>query len=237
MSEQVIKTPMQSLNMSPNVGEQLSALMDGELSRDQVRFLLRSVEAESDLVRRWSSYHVISATLKREFVALPLREDFSASLLAKLDDAESDTASAPRVYTALRWLGGGAIAAAVAVVALVVSRPGEHAGDTASATMLAQQVAPAAAQPVLQSGGAYLPLAPTNPPLAGFDANKVAQASFDSVLPSFYAPNGQMLSRNIGNGAAHYVLRIDPVNRATPMFGPMLLPQQPVQSNSVSAQP
>src|SRR6185312_14876700 len=66
-------------------GEQLSALMDGELAHDQVRFLLRSVEAESDLARRWSSYHVIGATLRREMVALPLRADFGASIFERLD--------------------------------------------------------------------------------------------------------------------------------------------------------
>ncbi|TLY49758.1 MAG: hypothetical protein E6K53_12655 [Gammaproteobacteria bacterium] len=229
MSEQVIK------NMD-EMSEQLSALIDGELSRDQVRFLLRSVEAESDFARRWSRYQLISATLKREFVALPLGRDFSAAVWAKLD-AQSGAASAPRAYTALRWLGGGAIAAAVAVVALVVSRPADHA-EQGGAAMLAQQVAPAAVQPALQPNRAYLPLAPTNSsPLAGFDANKVMQASFDSVLPSLYAPNGQLLSRNyLGDGAAPYVLRIQSTGTAAaPVFGP--LRPTSTQPNPVSTQP
>jgi len=231
MSEQVIKNPMQTPSpiSSPDLGEQLSALMDGELSRDQVRFLLRSVEAESDFARRWSSYHVISATLRREFVALPLRGDFSASLLAKLD-TESGVASTPRAYTALRWLGGGAIAAAVAVVALVVSRPtAEHAGN-AAAPMLAHQPVPAAVAPAPQPDP-YLPLAPGNP----FNPNNVMPASLDSVLPNLYAPNGQLVSRNyLGDGAAPYVIYPMPVYRqATPMFGPM----RPSQPTSVSAQP
>ncbi len=230
MSEQVIK------NMH-EMGEQLSALMDGELSRDQVRFLLRSVEAESDFARRWSSYHVISATLKREYVALPLRGDFSSSLLARID-AESAAATTPRAYTALRWLGGGAIAAAVAVVALVVSRPATEASGNAAAPMLAQQVAPAAVAPALQPSRAYLPLAPANQvPRAGFNANDVMPASFESLLPNLYAPNGQLLSRDyLGDAAAHYVLYPTPVyGPATPAFGPMR--PQPVQPNPVSAQP
>lgn len=228
-------------NMNPvDIGEQLSALVDGELSQDQVRFLLRTVEAESrfaqDAARRWSSYHVISATLRREFVALPLRQDFSVSVLNKLDA----TASTPRTYAALRWLGGGAIAASVAVVALVVSRPADHAqgGAAVPNTVLAQQVIPAAVQPALQPNRAYPPLAPANPsPLAGFNPNNVMQASLDSVLQNLYAPNGQLLSRNyLGDGAAPYVLPIQPVAYpVAPSFGPMR--PQTAQPNTVSTQP
>ena len=237
MNEQVIK------NMNPvDIGEQLSALVDGELSQDQVRFLLRSIEAESrfaqDAARRWSSYHVISATLRREFVALPLREDFSVSVLNKLDA----TAPTPRTYAALRWLGGGAIAASVAVVALVVSRPADHAqgGAVVPNTVLAQQVTPAAVQPALQPNRAYLPLVPANPsPFAVVNPNNVMQASLESVLPNLYAPNGQLLSRSyLGDGAAPYVLSVQPVSYpATPSFGPMRMRPQTAQPNTVSTQP
>jgi len=69
----------------------------------------------------------------------------------------------------------------------------------------------------------------------------VMQASLDSVVPNFYAPNGQVLSRNyLGDGAALYVLRVRPAyNPAAPVFGPMR-PEQPssaAQANSVSTQP
>ena len=55
MSEHLLSHPMKpNQAMADSLGEQLSALMDGELARDQVRFLLRGVEAQSDLGRRWS---------------------------------------------------------------------------------------------------------------------------------------------------------------------------------------
>ncbi|HEX7917590.1 sigma-E factor negative regulatory protein, partial [Rudaea sp.] len=67
--------------MADSLGEQLSALMDGELPRDQVRFLLRGVAAQSDLAQRWSSYHVISACLRREYVAVALPADFADGVI------------------------------------------------------------------------------------------------------------------------------------------------------------
>ncbi len=202
-------------------GEQLSALMDGELARDQVRFLLRGVEHESDLARRWSSYHLISATLKREFVAVALPATFAAGVLDRLDVAPAG-ASRRHGLGALRWVGGGAIAAAVAVVALVVSRPvgdnGAMAG-TAAGAVVAQQV------PTRQARSPYLPML-SQPPASissplpmeginGFRANDVLPASLDSVLPSYYSPRGDLLSRNdLTSRANPYVLYVRPAPAA-----------------------
>lgn len=205
-------------------GEQLSALMDGELARDQVRFLLRGVEHESDLARRWSNYHVISATLKREFVSVALPVTFADGVLDRLDAEGNASAGATRRYGlgALRWVGGGAIAAAVAVVALVVSRPvgdnGAMAG-TAAGAVVAQQA------PVRQARSPYLPML-SQPPAAissplpmeginGFRANDVLPASLDSVLPSYYSPRGDLLSRNdLASRANPYVFYVRPAPTA-----------------------
>jgi len=216
MSEEVIG--------NTQFGEQLSALMDGELARDQVRFLLRGVEHESDLARRWSSYHLISATLKREFVTVALPVTFAAGVLDRLD-AEAPTGATRRHgLGALRWVGGGAIAAAVAVVALVVSRPlgdnGAMAG-TAAGPVVAQQA------PARQARSPYLPML-SQPPASissplpmeginGFRANDVLPASLDSVLPRYYSPRGDLLSRNDLSGSAGtipYVLYVRPAPAA-----------------------
>ncbi|HEY8010146.1 MAG TPA: sigma-E factor negative regulatory protein [Rudaea sp.] len=196
MSEEI------QVNANQQFCEQLSAMVDGELARDQVRFLLRGVDTQSDLARRWSSYHVISATLRHEYVALALPGNFADGIIGRLQTERGALAgTTARRLGALRWVGGGAIAAAVAVVALVVSRP---VGDSvvSARTTLGPVVAQQA--PAQQVRSPYLPvLAPpaaiANPlPMAGFNANDVLPASFrfDSVLPDYYSPRGNALLRS-----------------------------------------
>jgi hypothetical protein len=203
-------------------GEQLSALMDGELAHDQVRFLLRSVEAESDLARRWSSYHVIGATLRREVVALPLRENFSKSIFERLDGESVGVAQAAsrRRFGAVRWLGGGAIAAAVAVVAIVVSGPvgeGDRRGENAPlGPMVAQSAAPASS-PATRSE-AYLPLL----------RNGLMPASDVTLLRDYYTPNGSIVPRDyFSQGAEPYVLFVNPQTQRVEQQAPF-----PVQSGA-----
>ena len=99
--------------------EHLSAFMDGELGRDESRFLLRRAEGDDVLAGRWMRYHIARYVLRRQPV-LAIRADFSSAILARLD-AES-VAETGRVQW-LRWGSGGAIAAAVAVAALMVTKP------------------------------------------------------------------------------------------------------------------
>ena len=99
-------------NVSNNsINEQLSALMDGELSRDETRFLMRRLDADTQLAKTWSNYQLASDVLKKRF-ATPMRADFAASVMQAIDIEK------PARSGLLRWAGGGAIAAAVAVFAL-----------------------------------------------------------------------------------------------------------------------
>jgi sigma-E factor negative regulatory protein RseA len=104
--------------MNNEVKEQLSALMDGELSRDETRFLMRRLDADTQLAKSWSNYQIASDVLKKRF-ATPMRADFAASVMQVI---ETERLPASRGGL-LRWAGGGAIAAAVAVVALTGTRP------------------------------------------------------------------------------------------------------------------
>ena len=209
MSDHLLSHPMNpNQAMAESLGEQLSALLDGELARDQVRFLLRGVEAQSDLARRWSNYHVIGASLRREFVAVALPADFAASVIGRLDAVEVPLAAASparRVgFAALRWVGGGAIAAAVAVVALTVSRPVDHAGVPTVAALA--QSTPASRQP-------YLPIAQPQPNAFNY-YNAVQPASFEQVVPNYYLPNGMTQAPvGIETYRGPYLLRVqsDPV--------------------------
>ena len=136
--------------MSQQVRVQLSALMDGELPRDETLFLLRRIEHDSGLAERWSSYHVARHTLRRQDL-LMLRADFVGAVMARVD-AEGAPHSA-HSGSWIGWASGGAIAASVAIVALILSgprgaldnQPGEALVGGSSATT--QPVASVSARP------------------------------------------------------------------------------------------
>ena len=104
--------------MSQQIREQLSTLMDGELARDETLFLMRRLGNDGELAQCWSSYHAVRQVLRRQDLFL-LRRDFSEQILARIDAEAAPHVS--RGGSWLRWAGGGAIAASVAVVALVFS--------------------------------------------------------------------------------------------------------------------
>jgi sigma-E factor negative regulatory protein RseA len=128
--------------MSEANREILSAGMDGELSREEIRFLLRRLEADSGLADVWSRYHAGRDGLRREALP-PLSKDFSSRVMAAIDaEAVVVTAAAPRRRW-LHWSAGGAIAASVAVAALMLSQP---AGNRSGAPAEIARQAPAAGE-------------------------------------------------------------------------------------------
>lgn len=116
--------------IADQIGAQLSALMDGELPQDELRFLLRRIETDAGLAQRWSRYQLVRGVMRRE-AGVPLRADFADVLSRQL---AAEAAPARRRGSALlRWVGGGAIAASVAVMALVLTRPALQSPATAVA--------------------------------------------------------------------------------------------------------
>ena len=95
--------------------EQLSSLMDGELEPGAQPFLLRRIAGDKELNGRWRRYHAIRACMQREFSAGPGLCERVAAALADEPALETRRASAGW----LKPLGGAAIAASVAIVALV----------------------------------------------------------------------------------------------------------------------
>lgn len=109
--------------------ETLSALIDGELTDDQVRFMLRRMEGHAGLLASWSRYHLISDGVRGQLPPLA-DKDFVARVMQHIDSPTTINAphSRPRRHRHrwLRWSAGGAIAAGVAVAALVVTQPQMH---------------------------------------------------------------------------------------------------------------
>ncbi len=103
--------------------EQLSAGMDGELTGEELRFLLRRLDHDRPLLVRWERFHVASAGLRRELSVLA-SPSFADRVMHAVE-SEVAAVSVPRArrHHWLRLSAGGAIAAGVAVVALMASRP------------------------------------------------------------------------------------------------------------------
>lgn len=122
-------------------GLQLSALMDGELSPDEARFLLRRLQHDGELADCWERWQLAGEVLRgRAGVLLP--DGFAGRVATAL---HSEAIPARRAPGLLRW-GGVALAASVAVVALMVPRPApdaQVAGGTPLATSVAGPDAPA----------------------------------------------------------------------------------------------
>lgn len=103
-------------------GQQLSALMDGELAPDQARFLLRRLGHDRELADSWERWQLAGEVLRGRAVA-PLSGGFAERVgeaLAAQRGADPGPRHAP-VW--LRWSGGAALAASAAVVALLAGRP------------------------------------------------------------------------------------------------------------------
>ena len=104
---------------------QLSAMLDGELSPDQARFMLRRLQHDTELAACWERWQVCGDVLRGRGHAL-LPADFSKRVADAIAAPAAATASAPvaaphRSHRLLRW-GGGALAASVALVALFMAR-------------------------------------------------------------------------------------------------------------------
>lgn len=133
---------------------QLSAMMDGELSPDEAKFMLRRLEHDAALAGCWERWQVCGDVLRGRHHAL-LPADFAQRVaLAIADDGHASVGvsagekSRPRLA---RWGGGAALAASVAVVAFLVARqmPDDTgSAPTTSSTIVAQTPAAPAPAPV-----------------------------------------------------------------------------------------
>ncbi|MGI9247104.1 MAG: sigma-E factor negative regulatory protein [Steroidobacteraceae bacterium] len=144
--------------MTDQIREQLSALLDGELPRDEIGLLMRRVERDADLRRAFGSYALIGETLRA-----PGGQVASAAFAARVGSAIDGSASeaAPASAGVLAAPGGKsfwkrpvvrtALAAGAAATAVFLLRP-----DTASQP-LAQAGSGADAPPGAYAAASYSP--------------------------------------------------------------------------------
>jgi len=109
--------------MSEQSKEHISSLMDGEISPETSRFLVRRLGADRELCATWARYHLVRDCLRNADVGL-----YGADLCVRVNRALGDEpAVGGRVRVGRSWLrpvAGGAIAATVALAALILVDPG-----------------------------------------------------------------------------------------------------------------
>lgn len=200
--------------MSEQAREHLSALMDGELSRDATRFLLRRCDHDAGLLASWSRFQLASQALRRQ--AHDPATGFAEAVWARIE-AES-VVQRSRTGTWLRWASGGAIAASVAVAALVLSSPAEGPGTPGAASMAANSVDAPGNRASLNSGSEFRPpmLAP---PLevqtaAASTPGFANTAPIDPRLQSYLIRHYDATGNGAQPGVMPYVLLVVPPQQA-----------------------
>ncbi|MCT8358101.1 sigma-E factor negative regulatory protein [Xanthomonas citri pv. anacardii] len=143
--------------------QQLSALVDGELSADESRFLLRRLAHDEELAgchERWQ----LCGDVLRGAASAPAPLDFAARVRGAIAEEPAPQAQpAARPGARWRWGGGAAIAASVAAIAMFLAR--ERLPDTAAPGAetpiyaTAAQLPPASQTPQVPAG----PKAPAAP--------------------------------------------------------------------------
>lgn len=99
--------------------ESLSSLFDGELAADESKFLLRRVSADREMADTWSRWSLAAVAMRRQ-AALPMASDFAERVANAVADEPALRSGARPL---LRWAGGLAVAASVALVALLAMTP------------------------------------------------------------------------------------------------------------------
>ena len=204
--------------------ESLSALKDDALSKDELRFVLAGLAADEDAAQRWGRYHLAGQILRHERPLL-LDDGLARAVMAAIAN-EPSVAQPHFGQRLLRWGAGGAIAASVAVMALIATRPGD--GPT---TTPYSPPAPALARttPTAANPGASIAALPASATTSSLGIGEVrppllvpnapidtAPASYGVETPlvpaldprfSVYARNGASVP------ASGYVLLLTPVER------------------------
>lgn len=198
--------------MNEQIKEQLSALMDGELSADQARFLHRRLQADAALRDDWARWHVARELLQGRAAAL------GGSLVERVA-AGIEAEAAPRVGwmpAALRWAAGAAVAASVAVAALVALPQLGQTPETASA--VAAGAAPDSVVRVVDSGLRDADLRPSLAPAL----QSVAATRGAPLMPAV-----QIDPRVDGWLLRHNAAALEPLHESFVPYIPVVSPYRP----------
>lgn len=211
---------MKQADMSQGALESLSAGMDGELSNEQLRFLLRRLDHDAPLKDAWTRYHIAREGMRQQLPSMASSGFASRVMLAIGHEAAPATTSRRSHW--LRWSSGGAIAASVAAAALMLGQPAGDSQRTASATAILSRAVAHAATVASPAMPAAVP-----PWLSGNSAGGLSQqasATFGAPLDRGQSVYASRLSdyprlhryRTLNNNDGSYLLLLDPDQQAVP---------------------
>lgn len=215
---------MNPADLNPDVSESLSAGVDGELSKEQLRFLLRRLDHDPSLQRSWARYHIARNSLRRQLPPLA-SAGFAARVMQAIEQESAPAAAVSRRSHWLRWSTGGAIAASVAAAALMIGQPtgdaerltastAQRTSTVAVAPSASMPTAPAAVPPWLSGNSVGLLSQQASATLgAPFGQNQSAYARRLSAYPSM--PRYRTLDNKDGS----YLLLLDPEQQAGQQTG------------------
>ncbi len=149
----------------PELLEDLSAFMDGELDADRSRFLIQRLAHDEVLRARWERWQLQSGAMRK--MAQPLPAAFAARVGQAIAAQEQAAAVPPSVWQRrrTRLLGGVAAAAALAVAAVFtfdIAHAPRHALPQV-ATLATHVGAPAAGAPLVANPSPTTAVAATTP--------------------------------------------------------------------------
>jgi sigma-E factor negative regulatory protein RseA len=127
--------------MTTESHEHLSSLMDGEISRETGRFLVRRLGADEELCATWARYHLVRDCLRHgggRFAG----EGLSSRVRRALERESLPAAPRGKFPAWLKPIAGLAVAASVALAAIVAVAPGGPPAQQTSAG-LAESAPPA----------------------------------------------------------------------------------------------
>ena len=137
--------------------EQLSALIDNEISIDDNPHLLTALKGSDEYLECWKMYHLIGDSMRGDSDGAT---DLTQRIMAQIDHEPTILAPRPSILKKLRSefaIPVFATAAAVGFVGLMVWQSGDHPSATSIAPVAQIQVAPDALQNYMLAHHEYAP--------------------------------------------------------------------------------
>jgi len=154
--------------MTDQIREQMSALIDGELPRDEVGLLVRRMARDAELKRAFGNYVLAGESLRAPGSVLA-SPGFAARVNAAIGEGDVTEVAAPPVpaRAPIRWrrpLAATAVAASAALAAVLLVRPDGGEPQQFAARSGAPETLPVVSLPV----GGSSPTPGENQRLAGY---------------------------------------------------------------------
>lgn len=121
--------------MNTESREHLSCLMDGEISRETGRFLVRRLGADEELSATWARYHIVRDCLRHGAGGMA-GEDLSRRVQRAIERDAPPAAPRGGRPSWLKPVAGMAIAASVALLAIVAVAPGRQIAPEPAASLV-----------------------------------------------------------------------------------------------------